>query len=329
MGIQGNDIRGTERGSVAGLFSDCSKAERAISELRSAGFSDNQFGMARADNTDMGATGTTASSADFAGGRHHDGGMWDKIKGAFGAGESDDVRDRSIMRDDATNSTGAAYGSDDDFAYGEDFPRHLSSAGLSENESRYFGSRLHEGGCLVTVNTAGGRAAEAISILERNGADIGSGAVNFGKERQGVATDVAGMGERRIQLLGEMLRVHKERVARGEVRIRKEVVSENRTVQVPVTREELVIERTDVSGQAPASGRIGEDKEIRIPLSEEQVRVDKQQVVTGEVRVGKKQVQDTRNVSDTVRHEEVKVDREGDVDVDDRDLNQRDRNKAA
>jgi uncharacterized protein (TIGR02271 family) len=333
MAIRDNDVnlRGTERGSVAGLFSDYSKAQQAISDLKAAGFSDNQIGVARADQGDIGASDTSTSSgvssSQRLGGEHHDRGMWDKIKSAFGGDdESDDIRDRSAVRDDVTNSTGAAY-SDADYAYGEDFPRHLSSAGLNENESSYFSSRLHQGGCLVTVNTLGGRAADAIAILERNGADIGSGAVDFGRQRQGLARDVeSGVGERRIQLLGEMLRVHKERVARGEVRVRKEVVSENRTVQVPVTREELVIERTDVSGEVPTNARIGEDKEIRIPLTEEQVRVEKQPVVTGEVRVGKKQVQDTRNVSDTVRREEVKVDREGDVNVDESDLN-RDRKK--
>ncbi len=335
MAIRDNDLnlRGTDRGSVAGLFSDYSKAQQAIADLKAAGFSDDQIGVARADQGDIGSSDMSMSSGTSSGehlGQHHDRGMWDKIKNAFGGGDDYD-RDRSAIRDDVTNSTGAAYSDENaDFAYGEDFPHHLSSAGLNENESRYFAEHLHGGGCLVTVNTSGGRAADAIAILERNGADIGSGAVDFGTQRKGQAaeTDLTGMGERRIQLLGEMLRVHKERVARGEVRLRKEVVTENKNIQVPVTREELVIERTNVSGDVPANAQIGENKEIRVPLSEEQVRVEKQPVVTGEVRVGKRQVTDTKNVSDTVRREEVKVDREGDVDVDDKGLGNKDRKVA-
>lgn len=321
MAIRDNDLnlRGTDRGSVAGLFSDYSKAQQAIADLKAAGFSDNQIGVARADQGDIGSSDTSISSGEHMG-QHHDRGMWDKVKSAFGGG---DDRDRAAIRDDVTNSTGAAYSDENaDFTYGEDFPRQLSSAGLNENESRYFAEHLHDSGCLVTVNTSGGRAADAIAILERNGADIGSGAVDFGTQREGRAVegDLTGMGERRIQLLGEMLRVHKERVARGEVRLRKEVVTENKNIQVPVTREELVIERTNVSGDVPANAHIGDNKEIRVPLSEEQVRVEKQPVVTGEVRVGKRQVTDTKNISDTVRREEVKVDREGDVDVDDKGL---------
>lgn len=86
-------------------------------------------------------------------------------------------------------------------------------------------------------------------------------------------------------------------------------------MDVPVQREEVVIERHPASGQ-PASGadfRSGE--EIRIPVKEEQVHVEKTPVVTEEVTVGKRKVQDTQTVSGDVRKEEVKVEQKGNVDV--------------
>ena len=52
-----------------------------------------------------------------------------------------------------------------------------------------------------------------------------------------------------------------------------------------------------------------------MPLSEARVRVEKQPVVTEEVRVGKRQVQGSKQVSDQVRHEELRVDKQGDVDT--------------
>lgn len=266
----------TEHGSVAGLFKDYNKAEQAIADLKSEGFTSDQIGLARGEGT------TEGSGLSF----------WDKLRGSFGGHE------RTV--------------DESDYTYSEDFEGSMTSAGLPREQAHYFGSTIGSG-VLVTVRASAGRAAQAIAILERNGADVGSGAMSFG--RQKATTEQT--GERRIQLLGEMLRVHKERISRGEVRIRKEVVSETKNVQVPVSREELVIERTDVSGEQPASGQIGTDKEIRIPLSEEQVRVEKQPVVTGEVRVGKREVQGTQTVSDEVRHEEVKVDKEGDVTVKD------------
>ena len=113
------------------------------------------------------------------------------------------------------------------------------------------------------------------------------------------------------------MRTYRERIQRGEVRLRKEVVTENQTVEVPVTREELVIERTTPSGDARANaGEIGTDEEIRVPLSEERARVEKQPVVNEEVRVGKRAVQNTERVSQDVRHEELRVDKDGDVEVD-------------
>jgi len=113
--------------------------------------------------------------------------------------------------------------------------------------------------------------------------------------------------ERRIQLISEVLRVRKERVARGEVRLRKEVRTETQNIQVPVTREEVVIERTPVQGERTPTGQIGADREIRVPLSEERVQVEKVPVVTEEVKVGKRTVSNTQNVSDQVRREELDV----------------------
>jgi uncharacterized protein (TIGR02271 family) len=108
-----------------------------------------------------------------------------------------------------------------------------------------------------------------------------------------------------LQLLGEVLRVRKERIDRGEVAVRKEVVTETQTIQVPVQREELVIEQHPPAGRAEAAGP---GQEIRIPLSQETASVDKDTVVREQVTVGKKPVQETREVSGDVRHEELVVD---------------------
>ena len=74
-------------------------------------------------------------------------------------------------------------------------------------------------------------------------------------------------------------------------------------------------EQRDVAPR-PAERPISEEGEtIRVPVREEQVRVEKQPVVTGEVMVGKERVQDTEQYSDTVRREEPRIEREGDVDI--------------
>ena len=124
-----------------------------------------------------------------------------------------------------------------------------------------------------------------------------------------------GEDQERIELREEELRAEKERVQAGEVRLRKEVVEEEKTLQVPVTHEEVVVEKHPVSGRRPADGNIGDDDEIRIPLMEEEVRVEKTPVVREEVSLKKRQVQDTERISETVQREEAWIDSTGDAQV--------------
>jgi uncharacterized protein (TIGR02271 family) len=111
----------------------------------------------------------------------------------------------------------------------------------------------------------------------------------------------------RIEVREEELRAHKQLVEAGEVRVRKEVVTEHRTLEVPVQREEVVIERRAPTGELV--------EEIRIPVREEQVTVEKRPVVKEEVTVGKQVAQGTERVGVEVHKEMVRIEREGDVDV--------------
>ncbi len=222
-----------------------------------------------------------ATAGGRAVGRHT--GFWDKVSGLFGKHEEPETA-------------------------GE-LEQSLQSCGLPDQQARYFDRSLAEGNVLVTVHAQGERAIRAREILQRAGADTGA-ETTAARIPARQAT-----GERHIQLVGEILRVHKERVQKGEARLRKEVVTETQHVEVPVSREELVIERTPVEGRETETQVGAGEKEIRVPLSEEQVRVEKKPVVREDVRVGKEQVQDKKRIDDTVRHEELRTEREGDVDV--------------
>ncbi len=58
----------------------------------------------------------------------------------------------------------------------------------------------------------------------------------------------------------ERLNVAKHPVETGEVRVHKEVPTENKTIEVPVEREEVVIERTPSMARASTEGmREGEE----------------------------------------------------------------------
>ncbi|WP_410513786.1 YsnF/AvaK domain-containing protein [Paenibacillus sp. BR2-3] len=120
--------------------------------------------------------------------------------------------------------------------------------------------------------------------------------------------------DRKLRLREEQLDVSKNKVQSGEVAIHKDVVEEQKTINVPVTREEIVIERHSVNNDS-TSDSIGADETIRIPVSEEKVEVRKNTAVTGEVDVHKREYQDTEQVRDTVKREETRVDKTGDVKV--------------
>jgi uncharacterized protein (TIGR02271 family) len=176
--------------------------------------------------------------------------------------------------------------------------------GVPEEEAKYYEGEVKAGRYLVTVR-ADGRCDEAWAVLRRCG--------GFNRDTAGAATATA--GEQHMRLHEEELHARKQPVQTGEVRVRKEVTTEHRTLEVPVQREEVVIERHPVTGRSASASDIRPGEEVRIPVKEEQVHVEKTPVVKEEVRVSKRTVQDTERVSGTVRKEEVKVEQEGDVKV--------------
>ena len=116
----------------------------------------------------------------------------------------------------------------------------------------------------------------------------------------------------RVQRHEEELQAQKQAVEAGEVTIRKDVSAEERTLEVPVTREEVQVSRKTVD--RPASGTeqaFSEGETIRVPIVEEQVTVTKEPRVVEEVEIQKVAQQETEQVSDTVRREEIYVDESG------------------
>jgi uncharacterized protein (TIGR02271 family) len=188
----------------------------------------------------------------------------------------------------------------------------LIGMGLSKEEAEYYEGELKAGRTIVTVH-AGSRRDEAMHILRQHG--------GYSMERERAAGDVTGAPHMAAAGLGgtmqareEELQVHKTPVEKGEVKVHRDVHTEHKTIDVPVTREEVVVEHRPASGKA-AAGDIGAGKEIRIPVREEEVNVEKQAVVKEEVNVGKRRVKDTKRVDETLRKEDIKIDTEGDVKV--------------
>lgn len=118
----------------------------------------------------------------------------------------------------------------------------------------------------------------------------------------------------KLRLRKEELNIAKSSVQKGEVEFGKEIIEEQKTVDVPVTREEVVIERKSLNNEASDSP-ITDEQSIRIPVNEEKVHVDKHTVVTGEISAHKRAIEDTEHIEETLKREEAQINKIGNPDV--------------
>jgi uncharacterized protein (TIGR02271 family) len=118
--------------------------------------------------------------------------------------------------------------------------------------------------------------------------------------------------ETRILLIEERLNVSRRTTA-SEATITKKPVTETKTVEVPVTHEELKVETRPATSESPstttttAERPVQSETEIKVPLNKEEVRVTKEPTVKEEVVIKKEPVTETKTVSDTVTREEVDI----------------------
>lgn len=109
----------------------------------------------------------------------------------------------------------------------------------------------------------------------------------------------------------EQLHVGTERVETGRARLRKYIVTEEQTVTVPVTREEVRLERepiTDSNVNDAMSGPDLSEEEHEVVLNEERVVVDKETVPVERVRLDKDSRTEQERVSEEVRKERIELD---------------------
>jgi len=109
----------------------------------------------------------------------------------------------------------------------------------------------------------------------------------------------------------EQLHVGTEKQETGKARLRKYVVTENVTQTVPVTREEVRVERepiTDADRRAATPGVGITDEEHEVTLHEERAVVEKETVPVERVRIDKDTVTEEQQVSEEVRKEQIEAD---------------------
>jgi uncharacterized protein (TIGR02271 family) len=149
--------------------------------------------------------------------------------------------------------------------------------------------------------------------------DTASGVPTGGTERTDVDRDRVGHDtsgpetDDAMTLSEERVQAGTETVQTGKARLRKYVTTETQQVSVPVTREEVRLERepiTDANRDAAYSGPAITEEEHEVTLHAERPVVATEAVPVERVRLGTETVTDTETVSADVRKEQVELDDE-------------------
>ena len=140
---------------------------------------------------------------------------------------------------------------------------------------------------------------------DRDGRDVRGPGRTRGRETSGPTTDTA------MTRSEEQLRVGTETRETGRVRLRKHVVTEQQNVTVPVSREEVTVERepiTDANRGAARSGHAISEEEHEVTLRAERPVVEKEAVPVERVRLGTETRTEHETVGGEVRKEQIEVD---------------------
>ena len=157
---------------------------------------------------------------------------------------------------------------------------------------RYYGISSGTGAALTEGTTTGGEDTHG----------------TVGHDTSGPTTDDA------MTRSEERLNVGTRTEEAGRARLRKYVVTENVTETVPVSREEVRVERepiTDANIGNAMDGPAISEEEHEVTLRAERPVVEKEAVPVERVRLDTQTVTDTETVSDTVRKEQIEL--EGDT----------------
>ena len=129
-----------------------------------------------------------------------------------------------------------------------------------------------------------------------------------GQREQGTAR-----GERDMIRSEERLSVGTEQVESGRVRLRKYVVTEEQQVTVPVSHEEVRIEREPIDATTRGRGDVADigEQEREVVLHSEKPVVGKESVPVERIRMDTGTVTEEQTVSGKVRKEQVEVDNDG------------------
>jgi uncharacterized protein (TIGR02271 family) len=170
--------------------------------------------------------------------------------------------------------------------------------------------RTAETGMAAAGGMAGGKAGTGMDGGNRMASDrMAGGRAQSGRsgERDKAAKSGKNTGDNEMIRSEERLNIGTEQVEAGHVHLRKYVVTEEQQVTVPVSHEEVRIEREPITdGRARPDGQLGEQEQDLI-LHAEKAVVHKETVPVERVRMSTETVTEDQTVTGEVRKEQFDI----------------------
>jgi len=291
------DMAMNQNAAVVGVFQDRAQAERAVDDLKRAGFNDEQIGfVARDGSGDAGATETTNTGEGTPGGGAVGGAVGGGILGGI-LGAAAALLIPGIGPIVAGGILAAALGGAAIGAVAGGLIGALTDMGVPEEEAQYYDQEFRSGRTIVTVQ-AGNRREEAMDILRRDGAYDAS---NRGADMTAYDTTTAGNAGAYDTAAGGAVAYDTTRNAGAY----DTTAGNAGTYNTETTTQTTTQNRAGMSN----TGVDTDQGNQRIELREEQLTPTKQAVQAGEVQVNKVVREEQQQVPVTLRHEEVRVER--------------------
>lgn len=225
--------------------------------------------------------------------------------------------------------------SDGEFLRGKDVRdrniwQRLLGRGVSDQESTTFHQTISSGGAVLTLRTPGTEVERAMRILNVHGrmslGDTPTSTQTPTSQRASApATESSrvnpGEEEEVLRLAEEQINIGKRQVATGKSRIRRFVTERPVEQQITLHEEHCEVARREVTDPKLINDIDWKDRTIEVTETAEQPVVTKTARIAEEVVIRRQGSDHVETVRDTVRRQQLEVERVADV--------KRDLNKAA
>jgi len=306
--------------TVTAFFDDRATAESAMQRLRDLGLTDSSIRL--------------TGGEEYAGraGYREDRGFWDGLLDFFFPQEDSAAYAEGIRRGGYLLSVNvpAEY-----YDRAVDILDDEGSVDLDERASSWRGegwSDTTDTSTGIGSGSSAGSFGEATAGTSREDVGLGTGGMtgsgidegsDFAAGRGAGLHETGGQGAREagfagredetIPVVEERLRVGKRDVSLGRVRVRSYVVEEPVEADVTLRQERVEVERRPTDRPLEAGEEAFVDRTLEAEERTEEAVVGKETRVTEEIGLRRESDQRTETVSDTVRHTEVEVEDERDV----------------